>query len=121
ILSLEGFGAWLANRFTERRDPKSGEIKAVSWATAWLQSPKRRSYAGVEFHPDPDNAPGTKGYLNLWTGFAVTPAKPGAPGTYKTFRDHLLNNVSRGDAALFNWIFGFFAHIVQRPRERIGV
>lgn len=121
ILSTDGFSMWLANRFTERRDPKTGEIKAVSWAAAWLQSPKRRSYGGVEFHPDPNNAPGTKGYLNLWSGFAIEPVRKGAPGTYKTFRDHLVNNVCRGDKALFDWVFAFFAQIVQRPRERIGV
>src|SRR5581483_3130098 len=40
---------------------------------------------------------------------------------YKTFRDHLLQNVCGGDEQLFRWVFGFFAHIVQRPRERLGI
>ena len=81
--------------------------------------PDRRQYSGIEFHPDPHNAPGTPDYLNLWCGFAVTP-KPKANG-WKTFRDHLLVNVCAGDESLFDWVMGFFAHIVQRPRERIGV
>jgi Family of unknown function (DUF5906) len=40
---------------------------------------------------------------------------------YKTFRDHLLNNVCDGDEALFRWLFAFLAHIIQRPRERLGI
>src|SRR6185437_10190114 len=54
-------------------------------------------------------------------GFAIEPAKVPDPKRYKTFIDHLLTNVCHGDAKLFAWVFGFFAHMVQRPRERIGV
>jgi hypothetical protein len=43
------------------------------------------------------------------------------PNGYKTLRDHMLNNICGSDEQLFNWVFGWFAHIVQRPRERIGV
>jgi hypothetical protein len=32
-----------------------------------------------------------------------------------------LTNVCNGNVECFKWVFGFFAHIVQRPRERIGV
>ena len=118
ILALEAFHAWFSNRFTEIVDA-SGKIKAISWAAAWLRDRQRRSFEGVEFYPDPANAVGTPGYLNLWSGFSVVP-NAGA-GSYAIFRDHLLNNVCRGDAQLFNWVFAFFAQMVQRPRERIGV
>lgn len=118
VLSLGAFEAWFANKFTEVADRK-GAVKVITWSTAWLRSPQRRSYAGVEFFPDPNMAEGTPGFLNLWSGFAVKPrAKPNG---YKTFRDHLLNNACAGDDKLFAWAFGFFAHIVQCPRERIGV
>ena len=43
------------------------------------------------------------------------------PKRYAIFRDHLLTNVCAGDEERFKWLFGFFAHIAQRPRERIGV
>jgi len=119
VLTVEAFNAWFSNRFTEVKGG-DGKIKVVTWAKAWLQSRQRRSYRGIEFYPDPGNAEGTPAYLNLWSGFAIAPAEGGA-ARYKTFRDHLLNNVCRGDEALFNWVFGFFAHAVQRPRERIGV
>lgn len=120
MLTIDAFKAWFSNRWTERKGA-DGKVKAVTWATAWLQSKKRKSYRGIEFHPDAKDAPGTKGYLNLWSGFAVTPAATPNPAAYKTFRDHLLNNVCRGDPKLFDWVFGFFAQMVQHPRERIGV
>lgn len=120
FLDVASLNKWLANKWTERVGA-DGKVKAVTWATAWLQSRDRRSYRGVEFHPDPKNAPGIDGYLNLWGGFAVKPARPGDPGSYAIFRDHLLTNVCRGDKALFTWLFAFFARMVQRPRERVGV
>ena len=96
-----------------------------------------------------DPAP-TPGYYNLWRGFSVVPApasvarNPGAalaraetrresgavgsnspstvaaPASYDIFRDHMLTNVCAGNADLFSWVFGWFAHIIQRPRERVG-
>jgi len=120
VLTIEAFSAWLANRTTQVAG-SDGKIRSVTWAKAWLQSPSRRSYRGIEFHPDANNNPGTEGYLNLWSGFAVKPAAKVDPKRYGTFRDHLLVNVCRGDDRVFNWVFGFFAHVVQRPRERLGV
>lgn len=122
VLSIEAFRAWYANRYTEHVD-KDGEIKAVSWAAAWLTARDRRQYAGITFVP---NAPGEAdltpaGYFNLWR--PVTRPDRGlakGPKAYATFRDHLLNNVCDGSETLYRWVFGWFAHILQRPRERIG-
>jgi hypothetical protein len=122
MLSLDAFQTWFRNRRTEYR-ASDGAIRTTDWAKAWLDSPDRRQYFGVEFSP-PDNdgnAVTTPGYLNLWSGFAVTPAETPDVKRYKTFHDHLLNNVAGGDQALFRWVFGFLAHLTQRPRERIGV
>ncbi len=120
VIAVETLNYWFANRFTEVRG-SDGKIKTVTWAKAWLSSRERRSYRGVEFFPDPDNAAGTPDYLNLWSGFAVKPAPKSNPRAYKTFRDHMLTNVCRGDEAIFKWLFAFFAQMVQRPRERAGV
>ncbi|HEU0115407.1 MAG TPA: hypothetical protein VFQ80_12055, partial [Thermomicrobiales bacterium] len=122
FISLTAFDAWHANRFTEYRD-QLGDIKKTTWAAMWMRSRKRREFFGVEFSPpDNDGAPvTTPSYLNLWSGFSCTPAEKPDPMRYKTFRDHLLNNVCGGDQSLLRWVFGFLAHIVQRPRERIGV
>ncbi|KOX49876.1 hypothetical protein ADL19_19625 [Streptomyces purpurogeneiscleroticus] len=117
VLTLDAFRAWFLNTRTEYIGP-DGKIKAVTWATAWLQSRKRRQYRGIEFKPDPDLVDGAEGYLNLWRGFAVEPeAKVNG---YAVLRDHILNNCCGGSAELYAWVFGWFAHIVQRPRERIG-
>lgn len=116
VLSLDALNAWFANRHTEIVD-RDGKIRAVTWAKAWATHRSRRQYSGIEFLPNPDGEKGTPDYLNLWRGFSV---EPSTDGTYKTFRDHLLLNVCDGDAALFNYVFAWFAHMFQRPRERIG-
>lgn len=118
VLTIEAFRYWFGNKFTEVRDQR-GAVKVVTWAQAWLSHPDQRKFSGLEFHPDRHNAPGSAGYFNLWRGFAFEPkAKPNG---WKTFRDHLLHNICAGDETIFNWVFGFFASMIQRPRERIGV
>lgn len=119
ILTLEAFHAWHANRFTEIPDPQTGKFKVTTWSHRWMKSRQRRSYEGVEFYPDPGNGTCTPGYLNLWQGFSVTPSRE--RGSYAIFKDHLLNNVAGGRMDRFLWLWAFFAHMVQLPRERLGV
>jgi hypothetical protein len=120
MLGVEAFKIWFRNKPTEIRG-RDGKIRAVTWATKWLDDRNRRQYQGIEFHPDPNNEPGSPLYLNLWSGFPVAPAPKPDWRKYKTFRDHLRENVCCGNERLFKWVFGFFAHIVQRPRERLGI
>jgi hypothetical protein len=54
VLTIEAFSAWFANRITQVAGP-DGTIRSVTWAKAWLQSPSRRSYRGIEFYPDPNS------------------------------------------------------------------
>ncbi|WP_201861578.1 primase-helicase family protein [Microvirga soli] len=117
ILSLPAFRSWFLNRFTEIRD-RDGRVKSVTWASAWLADDRRRQYRGIEFYPDPAGKTGTDGYFNLWRGFSVVPNHQA--GHYTIFKDHLLNNLCSGDKDLYHWVFGWFSHMVQRPRERIG-
>lgn len=130
VLSLDAFRAYFSNRGSEvvrpvrQEDGTWGEQKRyVKWAPLWLNSKHRRTYDGLEFFPDPDNAPGTPGYFNLWRGFNCRPdSSPAAERSkkYKTFRDHLITNICNGDREIFDWVWAWCAHIVQRPRERIG-
>ena len=116
VLSIDGFKGRFHNQYVERRDPISGKMKTSRVGDVFMADTKRRSYDGIEFYPDPKAAVGTKGYYNLWRGFAVkAKAKPDG---YAVFRDHLLTNVCGGKQDLYDWVFGWFAHIVQRPRER---
>jgi hypothetical protein len=107
FLTPEAFRLLYANKF---------EGKAT-WANLWFSHPRRRTYAGVEFFPNPDGAKGAPGYLNLYRGFEF---EPSPEGKYDIFNDHLRTNVCNGDPELYQYVFGWFAHIVQRPRERIG-
>ncbi|MCX5513435.1 hypothetical protein C3941_23700 [Kaistia algarum] len=116
VLSIDAFRAFFSNRPTQIGTIE--KITTTTWAKRWLAHRKRRTFDGIEFFPNPDGAPATEGYLNLYRGFSVVPkAKPNG---WKTLRDHMLTNICRGDKALYTWLFAWFAHLMQRPRERIG-
>lgn len=117
VIKIEAFRHMYSNRFTQIVGG-DGKIKTVTWAKRWEGDRKRRQFDGVEFFPDPASDAGTTGYLNLWQGFSYTP--DASAGSYAIFRDHVLTNICRGDEALFRWVFGWFAHMMQRPRERPG-
>ncbi len=116
VLTIEAFGHLFSNRPTQIRSTTG--IKVTTWAKRWMTHRKRRTFHGIEFFPNPDGAEATPGYLNLYRGFSVTP-KAKAHG-YDVLLDHMRNNICHGDAVLFQWLFGWFAHMMQRPRERIG-
>ena len=116
LLKPSAFQLLHGNRYTEVRGA-DGKPKWKTFAEAWLDSRRRRQFNGIEFHPDRDSVEGRPGYYNLWRGFSVEP-KPG--GSYAIFRDHLLTNVCDGDEGNFAWLFGWFAQMVQRPREKPG-
>lgn len=85
----------------------------------WMISKRRRSYRGLCFRPG-NNAP--EDWYNLWKGFSVDPAATEPTGSCKkaldAFFDHALQNVCRGDHALFTWLMGYFAHMFQLPQEK---
>lgn len=116
VLTIEAFCHWFSNQFTEARGG-DGKVRRVPWGKAWLADYNRRQFEGIEFVPSPDGAAATPGYLNLWRGFSVEPSEE---GSWSIFRDHLLVNVCQEDPRLFEWVLAWFAHIVQRPRERAG-
>lgn len=117
VMSFESMNSWFANRHTEIVG-SDGKIKSVTWAKAWHQHPDRRQYDGVEFFPNPDGAPSTPKYLNLWRGFSVAPSPT---GTWRLFEDHLRVNVCRENPGLYRYLIGWMAHLVQKPRERPGI
>jgi hypothetical protein len=42
------------------------------------------------------------------------------PLRFSIFTDHLLNNICGGNQTVHQWVFGWFAQMVQKPRERTG-
>jgi hypothetical protein len=117
FLKVATFKDLLRNRPTEVT--VGGKSKVITWADRWLADPGRRTYEGIQFHPDAGMGGGMPGYLNLWRGYSVIPAQ--GCGKYTVFKDHVFNNVCRGDQKLFDFVFGFFANLVQKPREKPGV
>lgn len=116
IRTIPAFKAWLANRFTQM--VIDGEIKRKTWADRWLTDRKRRQYRGIAFHPRPsEDSPAPEGYFNLWRGFS---REPKSGGRYEIFREHIFVNICHGRKDDFDYIFGWMAHLIQRPRERIG-
>lgn len=118
LRTLEAFNAWLSNKFTTIVG-SDGKLKVVTWAARWLRDAKRRQYTGMCFHPAPtESEPAPAEYYNLWRGFSFQPrAKKGG---YSIFLDHVRTNICGGDADLTRWVMGWMAHLIQRPRERLG-
>lgn len=86
----------------------------------WLRSKHRRQYRGVTFAPLTPAGGGAPpaAYYNLWRGYSCEPVEN--PKRIARFLDHMLKNVAQGNGDLFDWIMGWFAHIIQRPTERLG-
>ncbi|MFT6659705.1 primase-helicase family protein [Maritalea sp.] len=115
IRTVDAFHRWYDNKFVYWQGA-DGKMKPMTYSKVWMSSKHRRQYQGLEFFPNPDGADSTPGYLNMWHGFDAE-AKRGK-NKYDVFEDHLLTNVCGGDKDLRNWVFGWFAHMFQRPRER---
>jgi hypothetical protein len=82
----------------------------------WMRCKERREYQGLVFAPGKDVP---KGFYNLWKGFAYEPAPAGCRHeSLDMFLEHARANVCRGDEALFRWLMGYFAHLVQKPWEK---
>lgn len=109
--------------FKRKFSPKTvqqGEGRPRTQADIWLNWPKRKEFSGVCFAPE---RTARNNYLNLWRGFAVTPLPPEQANErqkkgVQMFLDHAKENVCNGNDTLFNWLIGYFAHLVQRPYER---
>lgn len=91
------------------------KIGKQTMAQAWLEWKGRREYEGLVFMPE-QTAPAK--FYNLWKGFSYAPSDQAEHPSLTMFLDHAKANVCRGDEALFRWLIGYFAHLVQRPWEK---
>ncbi|MCK7611979.1 primase-helicase family protein [Roseibium sediminicola] len=117
VVQVDSFHRLYNNRPTQVMGA-DGKIKTISWSKRWESERHRRQFDGIEFWPNPEGGKGTRGYLNLWQGFSYRP-DPNA-GSWNVLKDHMLTNICNADMDLFNWVFAWFAHMFQRPRERPG-
>lgn len=82
----------------------------------WMGHDSRRSYDGLCFVPGKESPPR---FYNLWRGFAVDPAPAGSKHkAVDAFLEHAHKNVCHGNTALYAWLIGFFAHMIQKPWEK---
>lgn len=120
----------------EKKNPKDGSIDVEYWSVGtfreyfgnqnatsgrgtvplgeyWLKHPDRRTYRGLIFEPGDIRSD----HYNLWQGFSF---EPDESGDYGLLRDHMIHNVCQNNEELFNWVFGWFADIVQHPGRKSG-
>jgi hypothetical protein len=102
-----------ANQRRAVPDSKTDRTEPIS--AYWLTHPERRTYPrGVTFAPGQS----PKGMLNLWRGWEVTPDDS---ASCSLFREHVTSVICRGNMDHAAYVFGWLAHLVQRPAEKPGV
>lgn len=105
----------LHSLYANRRRPNL-QGRSVPESELWMQHKKRRTFeGGVDFDPSGKCGPDT---LNLWTGFAV---KPNPEASCDLIKQHIHRVVAKGNRDHAAYVFGWLAHMVQRPGEKPGV
>lgn len=95
--------------------------RVVPLTQDWMEWAGRRSYDGIVFVP---GQPVPERFYNVWTGFSVAPLPADetpsaeAQAALDAFLDHARANVCKGNEALYRYLIGYFAHLVQRPWEK---
>ena len=108
-IPVADFHAWHANQ------PWAvGKEKPRPISMAWMEWKGRRQYDGIVFAPEQKVE---SRWYNQWRGFTVQP-EAGTHPAVEAFKEHALLNVCGGDPKLFNWLMGYFAHMIQRPWEK---
>jgi Family of unknown function (DUF5906) len=112
-LSPRDLGILYQNRKIQVGLDEKGKPVFRTASELWLNSPDRRQFIeGVTF--DPSRAGAEPGVLNLWEGFAVEPR----PDDWSLMREHIFRIICGGDTALFEYLLGWMARMVQRPAEQ---
>ncbi len=99
----------------------AGKVKQIS--DIWMRHKARQSYNGVSLYPETECP---KEIYNLWRGFSTKPLEKGEENTlpieahesFAMFKEHALENICSKDEKLFNWLMGYFAHLIQKPFEK---
>lgn len=100
---------------------QTGGGKFMQLSEAWMRSPNRATYDRIELLPlqkTPANV------YNLWRGFSCEPIKVDQKPTnemiegVELFKEHAFENICDADERLYQWLMGYFAHIIQRPWEK---
>lgn len=106
--------------FNRRVTPDGKKTQTV--AESWLAWKRRRQYQGVRFAP---RRKLDARFYNLWKGFRVEPLDPNHPSVtakqragFERWKEHLVENVAKGNKDDAKWITAYFAHLVQKPWQK---
>ena len=85
----------------------------------WMRDRERRTFTGIDFLPEKSTAP----RLNLWTGFAVKPARSANGDRFVKdyWMPHVRDTACGGADELAHWLMSAYAHSVQKPWEKLEV
>lgn len=115
-IGVQAFHDLLRSRTVQLGDGKRKRLSII-----WFESYRRNTYHRTELLPGKKSPPGV---FNLWRGFSCEPLSADETPTaemiegVRLFKEHALENVCGNDTKLFNWLMGYFAHLVQRPWEK---
>ena len=84
-------------------------------AQMWMEWPNRRSFDGLVFEPGIEVE---KRWYNMWRGFAVEPAATPDHPMVERWKEHLFQNICKGEERLADWLTCWFAHLIQKPYEK---
>jgi hypothetical protein len=107
LMTTNGFREWY------RHDWVIFNKKERPAAELWLSLARARRYKGLAFLPGSRDTD----YYNLWRGWAV---EPNASSSCQKLLDHVLDNVCNGSERTYEFVMGWFAHMVQFPDEKTG-
>ena len=101
------------NRTVRNGVDKKGEPVNSQVAPLWLRHRDRRQFiGGVTF--DPSGSFSNPEVLNLWQGFAVSPAQ----GCWDKLKSHILEVICCGKQHLYNYTIGWMARLIQFPAQQ---
>lgn len=93
------------------------KIKEAPLGSYWLRWNCRRTYDAVVFRPEGIPEEWATSIYNLWKGFVVKAKE----GEYSRIESHLRTVWCRGNEAHYQYLIGWFAHLIQKPQEKPGV
>lgn len=99
-------------RYENRETYLNGERSDVG--TAWLKNPQRRELLAVAFLPGADLG---ADIYNLWEGFTIAAELRGSCDRFLGF---VRDIVCMGCDETFSYVWGWMAHLIQRPAELPG-
>jgi len=111
-LTSMGFGDFKnahMNRRVEVGADKDGNPKYMPLGDWWLKHQERRQFKRVVFVPNRE----VPDAYNLWRGFSCQ----ARPGRWDKLNEHIRENICLGKDAIYEYLMGWMARMVQYPGE----